>query len=242
MTTDLHMLTGAYALDALDADELVAFEAHIAGCESCAVEVRGLRATGAMLGLTATVTPDEDFQRRLMTQVRSTRQQAPLPGAGGGPVVPMMLRRARTTSRALLAVAASLLVVAGGLGAVAVQQDHRADELARSAREVASVLAAPDAQTIVGKGEKGGSARVIVSRSKTSAVFVGQDMPDVGSDHALQLWVLGDGAARSVGLISADAPVVAHGVKPGMRLGVTVEPAGGSKAPSTAPIMQLDLA
>ena len=242
MTADLHMLTGAYALDALDADERTAFEAHIAGCESCAEEVAGLRATGAMLGLAASVTPDEEFGRRLMTQVRSTRQQAPLPGAGGGSVVPMMLRRARTTSRALLAVAASLLVVSGGLGAVAVQQDQRADDLARAASEVASVLAAPDAQTVVGEGEKGGSARVIVSQSKRSAVFVGQDMPDVGRDHVLQLWVLGDGAPRPVGVVTASAPIVAHNVKPGMRLGVTVETTPNPDKPTTAPIMQLDLA
>lgn len=240
MTTDLHMLTGAYALDALDADEQVAFEAHVSGCESCAEEVRGLRATGALLGLAAAVTPDEEFGRRLMTQVRSTRQQAPLPGARGA-VVPMMLRRARTTSRALLAVAASLLVVAGGLGAVAVQQDHRADQLASSASEIASVLAAPDAKTVVGQGEKGGSARVIVSRSKRSAVFVGQDMPDVGSDHLLQLWVLGDGAPRPVGVVNAASAVVAHDVQPGMRLGVTVETTPNPAKPTTAPIMQLRL-
>jgi anti-sigma-K factor RskA len=104
------------------------------------------------------------------------------------------------------------------------------------------VLAAPDAQTVVGEGEKGGSARVIVSQSKRSAVFVGQQMPDVGRQHALQLWVLGDGEPRSVGLISAEAPIVAHGLKSGVRLGVTVEPAGGSQKPTTNPIMQLDLA
>ena len=238
--TDLHSLTGAYAVDALDADERVAFKAHLAQCESCADEVAGLRATSAILGVAAAVTPDDAFGRRLMSQVRATRQQAPLAGSETGRVLPM-LRRARTTSRALLAVAAALVVLAGSLGAVAIQQQNRAETMQQAASDVASVLAAVDAQTMTGGGDQGSSARVIMSRSKASAVFVGQSMPDVGRERALQLWVLGDGNPRSVGVLSADAPIVAHGVKPGLRLGVTVEPAGGSRQPTTAPILQLDL-
>jgi len=193
MNTDLHTLTGAYAVDALDALERSAFQAHLSECDSCTEEVMGLRATSAVLGVAVAVTPDEEFRRRLMSQVRNTRQQAPLAGSETGRVLPL-LRRARTTSRALLAVAAALVVLA-----------------------------------------------VIMSRSKASAVFVGQSMPDVGRERALQLWVLGDGNPRSVGLLNAAAPIVAHGVKPGLRLGVTVEPAGGSRQPTTTPIMQVDL-
>ena len=241
MTTDLHLLTGAYAVDALDADERAAFEAHLTSCEACAEEVVGLRATGAVLGLAAAITPDPAFGRRLMQQVRSTRQQTPLADSETGRLLPM-LRRARTTSRALLAVAAALVVLAGTLGGVAVREEHRVQVARTAAAEVASVLAAPDAQTMSGQGQQGISARAIVSRSKGSAVFVGQTLPDVGSDHALQLWVLGDGQPRSVGVLDAGAAIVAHGVQPGLRLGVTVEPAGGSTKPTTAPIMQMDLA
>lgn len=240
MTTDLHTLTGAYALDALDDIERVAFEAHLAECEACTEEVLGLRATGAMLGLAAAVTPDDAFRRRLMLEVRSTRQQPPLAGSETGRVLPL-LRRARTTSRALLAVAAALVVLAGGLGVGVVREQQRNSSMEQAAADVASVLAAADARTLTGTGQQGSSARVIVSRSKGSAVFVGQTLPDVGRDHALQLWVLGDGNPRSVGLVGDRVTIVAHGVKPGLRLGVTVEPAGGSVQPTTAPIMQMDV-
>lgn len=241
MTTDLHMLTGAYALDALDTDEHTSFEAHISSCDSCAEEVSGLRATAAMLGMAAAVSPDAGLRRRLVAQVRATRQLPPLPDTGDGIVAPMMLRRARTTSRALLAVAAALVVVAGTLGGVAVHQERRATAMAQAVSEVTSVLRAPDARIIAGQGERGSTARAVLSASRSSVVFVGQDMPDVGSDHALQLWVLGDGQPRSVGLIDITRPVVAHDVQPGLRLGVTVEPAGGSPQPTTPPIMQIDL-
>ena len=238
---DLHTLTGAYAIDALDADEHAAFTAHLAGCESCAQEVAGLREAGAMLGLAVAVQPDDAFRRRLMADVRSTRQQPPLTGSGAA-AFPSRGRAAHPPTRTLLAVAAALVVLAGSLGGLALREQHRAQAMQQAASEVASVLAAPDAHTVSATGERGVSARAIVSASKGSAVFVGQTLPDVGAGHALQLWVLGDGLPRSVGLLSPNTAIVAHGVTPGLRLGVTVEPAGGSRQPTTTPIMQLDLA
>ncbi len=242
MTADMHMLTGAYALDALDADERSSFEAHIASCDSCAEEVGGLRATGAMLGLAAAAPPDASFKRRVMAQVRVTRQQTPRPGSGSAAVVPLVLRRAQTTSRVLLAVAAALVVVAGTLGGLAVHEQRRATQLQQAAAAVTSVLSAPDARVISGRGDQGSTARAVLSPSRRSVVFVGQTMPDVDADHALQLWVLGNGDPKSVGLIDPTQPIVAHGVTTGQKLGVTVEPAGGSPAPTTSPIMQIDLA
>lgn len=241
---DLHTLTGAYAIDALDPDERAAFVAHLAGCESCAHEVTGLRATGAMLGLAVAAPPDEQFRRRLMAQVRSTRQEPPLTAAGGATAnsAGTLRRGTRTTPRMWLAVAAALVVLAGSLGAVALHERQRAQSMQQAASEVASVLAAPDARTVTATGEQGSRARAIVSAAKGSAVFVGQTLPDVGAGRALQLWVLGDGLPRSVGLLSPGTAIVAHDVTPGLRLGVTVEPAGGSRQPTTAPIIQLDLA
>lgn len=247
---DLHTLTGAYALDALDPSERAAFVEHLSGCDSCAQEVAGLRATSAMLGLAVAVAPDEQFRRRLMAQVRSTRQEPPMTTSSSAgtrdtdsTATAGTLRRAAGPSpRTLLAVAAALVVLAGSLGVVALREQQRAQSMQQAASEVASVLAAPDARTVSVTGEQGSSARAIVSAAKGSAVFIGQTLPDVGAGHALQLWVLGDGLPRSVGLLSPGTAIVAHDVKPGLRLGVTVEPAGGSPQPTTAPIMQLDLA
>ena len=50
MRPDVHALAGAYALDALPADEQQRFERHLASCEACAEEVRGLAETAALLG------------------------------------------------------------------------------------------------------------------------------------------------------------------------------------------------
>ena len=89
--------------------------------------------------------------------------------------------------------------------------------------------------------DAGDSARVIVSPSQGEAVFVGQNLPAVDADHVLQLWVLEDGA-RSVGLIEGSKPLLATASGPDAKLGVTVEPAGGSKQPTTSPVLTVDLA
>ncbi len=53
---DLHHLAGVYALNALDADELALFEAHLHGCELCQREVVEFCETAGLLAL-ATAQP-----------------------------------------------------------------------------------------------------------------------------------------------------------------------------------------
>ena len=54
---DLHTLTGSYALDALQGEELDEFERHLNHCSSCATEIRGLRETAARLSMAAAEPP-----------------------------------------------------------------------------------------------------------------------------------------------------------------------------------------
>jgi anti-sigma-K factor RskA len=239
MTHDLHTLTGAYAVDALDDEERREFEEHLLGCDACADEVRGLRAAAAVLGVAATAGVPQSFHDSVMAQVRATRQLPPVGGVDAdaeqevGRVLPL-LRRARTTSRALLAVAAALVVLAGSLGAVALQQHREVTRAQQVAAAVSAVIAAPAARQIEGDG----AARVIVSPSLGKAVFVPQRLPQVDADHTLQLWVI-DGGARSVGLVHGSTALLATDVRPGATLGVTVEPAGGSPQPTTTPVVLL---
>lgn len=241
MTLDLHTLTGAYALDALDDDELRGFEEHLFSCEGCTDEVAGLRATSAMLGAAVATTAPESLHRSVMAQIRNTRQLTPLQDdVDEGRVLPM-LRRARTQSRALLAVAAVLVVIAGTLGAVVVQEQRHVARVEQAAGQVASVIAAQDARTIDRNGPGDSSARVIVSAEQGKAVFVPRDL-SAAAGHDLQLWVIEDGTFRSVGLIEGRSTLVASGVDAGAALGVTVEPEGGSPQPTSAPILKVSLA
>src|ERR671929_154341 len=53
--TDVHTLSGAYALDALDPEEASEFRAHLEGCAACRQEVRELRDAAASMGAAAAV-------------------------------------------------------------------------------------------------------------------------------------------------------------------------------------------
>ncbi|HEV2637671.1 MAG TPA: anti-sigma factor [Actinocrinis sp.] len=78
MSADIHVLTGAYACDALDLGEQDAFEEHLAGCESCALEVAELRATTAALAAAEAVEPPEALRERVLAQIAVTRQLPPI--------------------------------------------------------------------------------------------------------------------------------------------------------------------
>ncbi|MFD4829897.1 anti-sigma factor domain-containing protein [Streptomyces uncialis] len=82
--TDVHLLSGAYALDALDEDERAGFENHLAHCPACAEETRELAATAGRLGLAATVTPPAALKRRVLREITTIRQEAPRPGHASG--------------------------------------------------------------------------------------------------------------------------------------------------------------
>ncbi|MFD9466730.1 zf-HC2 domain-containing protein, partial [Streptomyces sp. NPDC060027] len=76
-TTDLHTLTGAYALHALANDERERFERHAADCEACAQEVRELTAAAARLGLAVTATPGPALKDQVMRRITTVRQEGP---------------------------------------------------------------------------------------------------------------------------------------------------------------------
>ena len=84
----------------------------------------------------------------------------------------------------------------------------------------------------------------VYSRSDGEAVITTSGMPAASSGKIYQLWVISAGGARSAGLMSggtsgATSPVLADDVKSGDSLAITVEPAGGSSRPTTAPVALL---
>src|SRR6266496_3860741 len=69
-----HELSAAYALDALDGDELRAYEAHLAGCERCREDVASFRATAGALAYDVDLAaPPETLERRILESARAER-------------------------------------------------------------------------------------------------------------------------------------------------------------------------
>jgi anti-sigma-K factor RskA len=240
---ELHLLTGAYAVDALTDEELDEFERHLSKCPSCTEEVRELRETAARLGMTTALEPPPWMREKVLAAANRTRQ---LPPAGGRLLdrdpVRRLTRLRRTWPRTILGVA-----VAAALVALAVLQVNTRDQLQQAQQgnsQLAAVLAAPDAHLVRSATSVGGTVTAVISGSDREAVITTADMPTLADAKVYQLWVMNAANhARSAGLLPGSggdsSPVLAADVQPGDRLAITVEPAGGTSQPTTTPIVTL---
>ena len=241
MNSHLHDLAAAYALDALDASEIRAFERHLATCETCETDVREMRETASALATSTAEHPPGALKAAVLDALPTTPQVA-----ASSTVTSLAERRthASRASRWLAGVAAAAVVVAGGLGVAAYQANERANDVQATAEQVAGVLADPDAQVERGNVAGGGAGTLVLSPSTGQAVFLTDDLPDVESAETYQLWAIDDAGATSLGLLEPDAGRATQLVDiPGgsTTFGMTVEPEGGSEQPTTDPILLLDL-
>ncbi|WP_410676276.1 anti-sigma factor domain-containing protein [Amycolatopsis sp. cmx-4-68] len=136
--------------------------------------------------------------------------------------------------RVALLGAAAAAVVAVGVGVVTTTPPAPVN----SGLSADSVLSAPDATAVQGAGQ--GSATLVVSRSRNQAVLLASGLPALDTGHVYQVWLIRAGEAHSAGLLRprmlmADLP-------PGIdRIGITVEPAGGSPGPTTPAVTRISL-
>ncbi len=243
LSHDLHLLTGAYAVDALTGDELAEFEAHLERCASCAEEVRGLRETAARLALATAITPPPWVRDQVLAAANRVRQ---LPPSGARLVAAGPPRRARRLRRVLprpIAVAAMAAAIVA-LAVLEVGTRHQLQQAQMANRAVASVLAAPDARIELSSSSVGGTVTAVVSTHDREAVITAAGMPTPTDARVYQLWVISAAGARSVGLLpgssaGATSPVLADDVQPGDQLAITIEPAGGTSQPTTIPIVAI---
>jgi anti-sigma-K factor RskA len=239
MIEDWHTLTGAYALDALSEVERRRFRAHMAVCPSCAQEVAEFRETAARLGSIAATVPPPGLRGRVLASIAQTRQ---LP-----PESPRSRPRLRRWPARIGIVAAAASVVGAVLfGLLTNDANQRlTDELGQAQGEldqVRRILDAPDVRAARAEATGGGTVTALVSRNRDEVLFLARGLPRIPADRAYQLWMIGGGGVRSAGLLTAEAhPVLATGVPAGGKIGLTVEPAGGSPSPTTTPILLVDM-
>jgi anti-sigma-K factor RskA len=79
--SDPHTLAAAYAMDAVPRPDEARFERHLAGCDSCRQEVRGLREATAALAAAAAVDPPAAFRDAALRAAAQTRQLPPADSA-----------------------------------------------------------------------------------------------------------------------------------------------------------------
>jgi len=128
------------------------------------------------------------------------------------------------------------------LAAVAALSSGQAENAA-----IATLMSAPDARTTSVATSAGGTATVVSSLREAAIVFTSSGMRALPATEVYELWFIGHGGARPAGLVppagdGGTSPVLASGFAPGDKVGVTVEPAGGTAAPTTTPVVVLTLA
>lgn len=243
---NIHLGTGAYALNALPEDERRDFARHLRDCDSCADEVAGFTEAAARLGTAATaVRPPEALRDRVLRAIRTTRQDPPPPTGPGW--------TARLTRRLpRLALAASLALTAASGGIAWWQYDEARDARSRADRAesdqesgLARVLTAPDARTATAVVSRGGSATVVVSALRNQAVLVTADLPVPPPGRVYQIWYTRIGHAESAGLIDPARQSATVLLEPRVdnaaAIAITVEPQGGSPQPTTTPVTRIAL-
>ena len=262
---ELHTHTGAYALDALGTAERDRFTRHLHRCPPCENEVRGLQETAARLGMAVAAVPPAHLRARVLTAAASIRQLPPeteqLPARGSlrshgsrrplrshGPRGPRGYGRAREGwfPRPAALLAAAAVAVAIVLGVTQAVTQRELGHARAQTQAVEAVLSAPDARLLTRGTSDGGRATVVVSQSRHALVLTTSGLPVLPAAKVYEVWFMAPGRNRPAGLLSSPtggrtAPLLADGLAAGDRIGVTVEPAGGTARPTTTPILVMSL-
>lgn len=239
MTDSIHLLVGAYVLDALDADEAELFEQHLQECEDCQLEVIELREAASHLAAAEAGRDVSDLKAAVMSAVPTTPQWTP--------ATPL-----RRTSRhivaslgwlsAAAAAAVAVLLVVGlsdQRQTIASMNEHSAEVMALITQPDAKVLPLPLPQ---------GSSTVVVSMGAEEAMVMAEGVAAPGPGMVYQTWAYdAQGNPSPAGTWAPDdtghaSALVDAGLVDCTALSVTVEPAGGSPQPTGEPLAMVQLA
>ena len=252
--SDLHALVGAYVLDALPEAERASFERHLLGCEQCRDDTGALSEATAKLGATAVVPPRPDLREQVIRSAGMTRQLPPAVPAQQDPRHASRTagRLAAAHRRLWLAVAAAAVVVALAVTSIALglhlsSMQNRLSAAEQRDSAIAAVLTAKDATTLTAHVQTGGTATVVMSHRAHALVFIARGLSDLPPSKAYELWLMGPAGRTPAGMLpppghhGMTGPMVVGQLAPGDQLALIVVPAGGSRNPTSAPIVLVAL-
>lgn len=228
---------GAWVLGVLDADEAEAFSAHLAGCERCRAEVAELQHVVDVLPMAAEQRdPSPQLRSRVLDVVRHEAPQIAARNAGDELARRRGLRRLSSVRPAAAAAVAAASLLAGVVAGVALDGGGSSGTrtVGASTRTLAAtvdVSAAPDATASL--VVSGGHGRLHMTR-----------LPRPPRGRVYQVWVQRPGhdpqatdalfSVRRGGSATVDVPLR---LQERDLVLVTAEPDGGSRVPTTLPIL-----
>ena len=239
--SDIHALSGAYAVDALDDTERAQFELHLAGCPDCRAEVQSFSETAALIAETQTETPPPSLRESVLSGIASTRPlppQVPAPEAPVAPAAEVATVTPLWRRTGPMLVAASVALILLGLGVFGFTSLGN-DNGSPTTDLAGEVLNASDAMRVTEPLPGGGQLTIVRSESLGRAVMLGKDVPPPAAGKTYQVWLQQPGQGMvSAGLMTdATAPTVLTGdAANATAAAVSVEPAAGSTQPTSDPI------
>jgi hypothetical protein len=245
----LQELLGAYALDAVDDDEAVAVEAHLADCPRCRAEVAEHREAAALLGYVGAPAPEGVWDRIAAQLVTPEAPAMPGLSPAGAAVADLGSPRARPSRRSLpmravagaLAAAAVLVAV---LGVQVVRMDRRLDRVLATVGErgldqaVLAATADPSSRRVRLRSEDGSRVADAVLLPDGEAYLVSRRLPALTDAETYQLWAVVGDQKISVGVLGPDPSIVPfHYDGDPTVLAMTTERAGGVVASDKEPAL-----
>jgi anti-sigma-K factor RskA len=224
----------AYALGALGGDDAVALERHLATCPDCEARLRWLTPAVDLLPVAVEQrTPPPRLRANLMETVRADATRAapaaePEPGRRGSwfdSLRGLALRPAAGTAVLIL------LVVGVGAG-----------YLLRGSDTVAPPVEVTKAQSL----NASAPVSATLQRNGDTATLHVNELPAIAEDEVYEIWVQRAGVMEPSGTFvlesNGSAVAAVHGsVEGGEAIFVTREPHGGSRQPTTEPILTAPL-
>ncbi len=245
---EIRELLGAYALDAVDPDEVSTVEAHLATCPRCRDEVREHREVASLLAYAGTTAP-EGMWDRLAATLEDAPPAASAPALGfDRPLGDLAGGRRRRRGARIVAAVASVALIAGiaasglevraalrrqddRIGSVAQAMTER-DARARLLREAsAAALAGGARQVHLLTPDRTPMADAVVAADGTGYLLdIGA--PGLPPGRTYQLWAVTGGQKLSLGMPGQNIDVLTFRLPEATdALALTVEQAPGAVTP-----------
>jgi anti-sigma-K factor RskA len=226
---DLRDDLAAYALGALEDDEAARLRDHLEGCEDCRLHLRWLEPAVELLPMTVQqLEPPPRLRDALMRAVRDESPKAAREPPGRA-AAGRWAWLGRSLLRPATAVAAAAMLVVGAV----------AGYLISDSGESSSTLTA---QVAAGAPAASG----VLEREGASGILRVQGMPALARDEVYEVWVQLDGGLEPSSLFVLRRNRSGEAAVPGSLDGaeavlVTKEPRGGSRQPTSKPVLSVQL-
>lgn len=238
-----------YALGALQGEERLAVVKHLQDCPDCRHELARLQGDLGLLALSASG-PKPPLRSRERLMAAMAREPRRMPGR-------VMKRKAWWTVMEWAAAAAAVVVIVlllhqntdlqRRVAALDANSTEQQKQLLQ-AKDLIATLTSPDAvhfTLVAAKTPPQPQGKAVYLRSIGTLVFLASNMPELPPQKTYELWLIPtSGAPIPAGLFRPDPHGSAALINPPLPTGVeaktfaiTVEPAAGSAAPTSTPIM-----